>query len=199
MEEIKRNKKIQQLISTAYTLFMRFGIHRVSIEEICSEAKVSKTTFYKHFKNKNELIEYVLQQTFSEQMNEYRNIMAAAVPFSEKVRKIVELKHEQTNMISREFFNDLMKNDIPEIVELIEKMTSDSLTEVLNDLKAAREHGHLRPNIKPEFILYILSKVNAMAADENLLRLYSSPNELIMELTNFFFYGILSAAENGGM
>jgi hypothetical protein len=30
-----------------------------------------------------------------------------------------------------------------------------------------------------------------MVEDGNLLSIYKTPNELIMELTNFFFYGIL--------
>jgi hypothetical protein len=31
----------------------------------------------------------------------------------------------------------------------------------------------------------------SMAKDEELAKLYETPQDLIMELTNFFFYGIL--------
>ena len=68
--------------------------------------------------------------------------------------------------------------------------------EVLNGFKAARENGDIRRNLKPEFILYFLNHMTEMAKDENLLRLYRSPNELVMELTNFFFYGILTPKAN---
>ncbi|RKY87641.1 TetR/AcrR family transcriptional regulator [candidate division KSB1 bacterium] len=195
MNKKHKNQKFQQLVTTAYNLFMRFGIHRVSIEEICSEANVSKMTFYKYFRNKIELTKYLLNQIFSEQMNKYRKIMAQQVSFPEKVKQIIQLKQEQTDMMSQEFFNDLFRNPNPEIVELVEKMRQESFNEVLNDLKKARENRDIRQNLKPEFILYFLNHMTEMVKDENLLKLYNSPNELIMELTSFFFYGILTPEE----
>jgi AcrR family transcriptional regulator len=41
------NLKLARIASTAEKLFMKFGIRRVSVEEICREASVSKMTFYK--------------------------------------------------------------------------------------------------------------------------------------------------------
>jgi AcrR family transcriptional regulator len=196
MSESNQGKKHQQLVTTAHDLFMRHGIRRITVEEICSEAKISKVTFYKYFKNKIELTKYVLNQIFSKQMNEYRILMAKKIPFPEKVKQIIQLKHKHTNMISKEFFNDLWKNPIPEIVEFLEIMTEESLAEVLIDLKAARENGDIRHDINPEFILYFLNHMTEMAKDEHLLNLYPSHNELAMELTNFFFYGILPVKEN---
>ena len=192
MSRNDENQKCQQLVATAQDLFMRFGIRRVTVEEICSEANVSKMTFYKFFKNKIELTKYLLNQIFSEQMDEYRKLMAQQVPFPEKVKQILQLKHKQTEMMSQEFFNDLLKNPNPEIAELLEKMNADTLNEVLKDLKTARENGDIRQDLKPEFILYFLNHMTEITKDENLLSLYRSPNELAMELTNFFFYGILT-------
>ena len=196
MNESNQNKKFQQLVTTAHDLFMRYGIRRVTVEEICSEANVSKMTFYKHFNNKIDLTKYLLNQIFSKQMNDYRRIMARQIPYPEKVKQIIQLKHEHTIMVSQEFFNDLWRKPIPEVVEMLEKNRKESLSEVLNDLEAARKKGDIRQNINLEFILYFLNHMTEMAKDENLLSLYDSPNDLVMELTNFFFYGILPEKEN---
>lgn len=196
MNESNQNKKFQQLVTTAHDLFMRYGIRRVTVEEICSEANISKMTFYKHFNNKIDLTKYLLNQIFSKQMNDYRRIMARQIPYPEKVKQIIQLKHEHTIMVSQEFFNDLWRKPIPEVVEMLEENRKESLREVLNDLEAARKKGDIRRNINPEFILYFLNHMTEMAKDENLLSLYDSPNDLIMELTNFFFYGILPEKEN---
>jgi len=196
MNENNQNKKFQQLVTTAHDLFMRYGIRRVTVEEICSEANVSKMTFYKHFNNKIDLTKYLLNQIFSKQMNDYRRIMARQIPYPEKVKQIIQLKHEHTIMVSQEFFNDLWRKPIPEVVEMLEKNRKESLSEVLNDLEAARKKGDIRQNINLEFILYFLNHMTEMAKDENLLSLYDSPNDLVMELTNFFFYGILPEKEN---
>lgn len=196
MSQSKQNYKLQQLVATARDLFMRHGIRRVTVEEICSVATISKMTFYKHFRNKIDLTKYLLNQVYSEQMAEYRKIMDSQIPYPEKVKKIIQQKQENTIMISQEFFNDLWRNPIPEVVKLLEKNREESLTEVLNDLEAAREKGDIRKDINPEFILYFLNGMSEMAKDENLLRLYKSPNNLIMELTNIFFYGILPEKQN---
>jgi AcrR family transcriptional regulator len=49
---MKKQKKRIQITETAIRLFSQFGTKRVTIEEICRTAGVSKVTFYKHFKNK---------------------------------------------------------------------------------------------------------------------------------------------------
>jgi AcrR family transcriptional regulator len=59
MKDFKNNKKFQSTVNKAKELFWKYGIKKVSIEEICAEAPVSKMTFYKFFKNKNDLAEWV--------------------------------------------------------------------------------------------------------------------------------------------
>ena len=52
----RRINKKEQIVHTAETLFTRYESKRVTVEEICRLARVSKMTFYKHFSNKVELI-----------------------------------------------------------------------------------------------------------------------------------------------
>ena len=80
MEEFKDNKKFQDTITTAKMLFWKHGIKRVSIEEICKEASVSKMTFYKFFKNKEALAEYLLVNVLTEWHVQYRVIMKQKIP-----------------------------------------------------------------------------------------------------------------------
>lgn len=54
-----KTAKYNALLETAKALFFRHGIRRVTIEEICAESKVSKVTFYKYFKDKNDLIRII--------------------------------------------------------------------------------------------------------------------------------------------
>jgi len=50
-----------RLVGVAMDLFYRHGINAVGLDWILSEAGVSKTTFYKHFKSKDELVVATLQ------------------------------------------------------------------------------------------------------------------------------------------
>lgn len=53
------NKTEQTILQVSETLFSLHGWHRVSISEICDEAKVSRVTFYRYFKNKNALLKTI--------------------------------------------------------------------------------------------------------------------------------------------
>ena len=56
-----KTKKQDQIIQAGRHLFWKYGMKRVSIEEICREAGVSKMTFYKYFANKTALALYILK------------------------------------------------------------------------------------------------------------------------------------------
>jgi AcrR family transcriptional regulator len=190
MDESK-NPKIRQLLATARDLFMRYGLRRVTIEEICRTANVSKMTFYKHFRNKTDLTKHLIQQMVTENMARYREIMNQDIPFAAKVEKTIDMKLEQARDVSLEYFRDVTQISDPEIAEFVAEKRQEAFQEIFRDYTEAQEKGNIREDLKPEFILYFFNHIIEMIADERLVQLYGSPDELIMELTKFFFYGIL--------
>jgi len=66
-----------RLVGVAMHLFYRHGINAVGLDWILAEAGVSKTTFYKHFKSKDELVVRTLQARDDWEMGAWR----AAVRF----------------------------------------------------------------------------------------------------------------------
>lgn len=187
--------KLDQIVSASYKLFMRHGIRRISVEEICESASVSKMTFYKYFKNKSDLIKFIIDKIYSEQIELYRKIMKSKKTFPQKVEEIILLEHNSSKNISEEFFKDLWKNPIQEVAEQIAEFQNQLSKEVYKDFKSAQNRGEIRKDIKLDFIIYFLNNINLMLKDEKLCSMYKTPNELIMELTNFFFYGILPNAD----
>ena len=185
------NKKLQQLLDTAYDMFWKFGFTRVSIEELCQEARVSKMTFYKHFKNKTELIRFLLYEMSEYSLKQYEDIMSEDIPFVDKVRKSVQLKLKQTENISEAFFNDFQKVNDPELNKVVQEQRVSNIKVVTDWYIKAQKEGDVRQDIKPEFIIYFLNHMMEMVKDPNLLKMYKEPHDLIMELTNFFFYGLL--------
>jgi AcrR family transcriptional regulator len=192
MNPNKNNPRFKRLVSTAEMLFWKFGIKRITIDELCFEANISKMTFYKFFENKIELAKYFLEKKINESIIKYRQIMDADIPFTKKIEMSVKLKMEQTENLSQEFLTDLYRNPNPELLQFFETKKNEFLNQILNDFTKAQKSGQLRKNLKPEFILYFLNHMFEMAKDEALYKHYDDAQELIMELTNFFFYGIMT-------
>ena len=46
----------ERLLATSYDLFSRRGVRGVGVDEIITTSKITKATFYKHFRTKDELV-----------------------------------------------------------------------------------------------------------------------------------------------
>jgi AcrR family transcriptional regulator len=184
--------KKDQLIATGRDLFFKFGFKRVSVEEICKTAGVSKMTYYKHFSSKTDLLKVILDGMTDEQMNRYRSLMKQDIPYAHKVREIIRMKQDQAALVSRELFQDLYNGAQPELIEYLHQVMAKITQEIRNDFITAREEGHLREDVNPDFILYMLNHMIDLARDPRLTQIFDSHNAMIDALMQFFFYGILT-------
>jgi len=184
------NKKYKVLLETGKKLFWKHGFRRVTVDEICREAGVSKMTFYKWFDNKTEFAKTIFSNEVQRAIIEFRKIMEQEMPPAERLKTIITMKMEGTNDISREFLMDFYSSDDTSLKSFVNDITSNSWNEIISSFRMAQEKGWFRKDFKPEFILYITKQLIPMFTDENLLKLYNTPQDLIMEFTNFFTYGI---------
>jgi AcrR family transcriptional regulator len=183
--------KYADLLSTAKRLFWKHGIRRVSIEEICREAGVSKMTFYRFFPNKIELAKTMLEGIFDESMREYRALMDENIPFEEKVRRQLLMKFKGTEAISAEFVRDIYSNHEWGLGAYMQQRTEETLQVIMSDYAHAQRMGWIRQELNLNFMLYILHQMPAWISDEQLAASYDDIHDLIMEIANFFFYGVL--------
>ncbi|MFC2116332.1 TetR/AcrR family transcriptional regulator [Bacteroidota bacterium] len=185
------NQKLIHILETSRELFWKHGIKRVSIEEICQEASVSKMTFYKNFKNKNELVMEIINRIYDDAVKRYRDLMDQDIPFEQKVRESLLMKMEGIDRMSQEFFNDYYLHADPEMSAFVQEKVSENLGMIIGDYLEAQKKGEIRKDINPKFILYFMNQMMEMMKDEKLESFYKDPQEMIMELLNFFFYGIM--------
>lgn len=186
------NPKRNQILKTGKDLFWKFGFKRVTVEEICKEAGVSKMTYYKFFPNKIELVKTVMNGVLEESLEKYKKISESDIPYPEKVFQMIQLKREQVHTMSSEFFRDYVKSDDPDLINFLNQLSQDNLQMFTNDFKKAQDDGDIRSDLKVEFIMYIMNHLVEMAQEDALLSMYPEPQDLVMEITNFLFYGILN-------
>jgi AcrR family transcriptional regulator len=189
----KSNPKRGQILVTGKELFWKFGFKRVTVEEICKEAGVSKMTYYKYFANKIDLVKTLLDEVLQASMKKYEAIMASNIPYPDKVVQMIELKRESTHTMSSEFFKDYVQSGDPELIAYLEKLSAENLQIFTEDFRKAQENGDIRKDLKVEFILAILNHLVDWAMnDKDLVELYEEPQDLAVEMTRFLFYGMLS-------
>jgi AcrR family transcriptional regulator len=190
MEEISQNKKYLDIIQVARTLFWKHGFKRVSIEEICREAKTSKMTFYKFFANKLELAKAVFDFVVDDSVATFKTVLHETTTASELISQMLKMKKEGIHEISKEFITDFYTNPELGLKDYIEEKTRTVWAEMIGDFKLAQERGILRKDLNIEFFVYFTQKYSDLLNDPYLNKIYPNPQDLIMELTRFSAYGI---------
>ncbi len=188
---VNKGKKYYDIITAAKDLFWKHGFKRVTVEEICVTANVSKMTFYKYFPNKTELAKQIISNIFDEGMIKFNKMMLSDISFAEKMKLQVRMKLEGTKDISEEFVKDVYGDADSEVHKFWEEKANEAIERVIRYYREAQANGWLRKDIKIDFILYIINKFFDFVNDETLISKYDSMQELIVEINKFFLYGIL--------
>ena len=191
----KKGLKQEHLVQAARKLFYKYGFKRVTIEEICRTADVSKMTFYKYYRNKTELVRAVISRIAVDRLAGFISVMSLDEPFPERMRRLVQMRLEQADEVNRDFLRELYVSAPPEIHEFIHQKTREALETAMDFYRKAQEKGAIRADVKPEFISWFLNHTVDMMGDERLVAMYDSSRELAAEVINLFLYGILARKE----
>lgn len=191
----KEPKKKTQIIAAAESLFTKFGIKKVTVEEICQAAGASKMTFYKYFPNKIELVKYMWQQTADDALNKLDELDQMNAPFTEKIKLILKMKEESTSKMGNQYIRDYL-DMIPELFGFYNEIYSRIMTRFMDIIHRAQEKGEVRRTMRTEFFLAVVQKMMELAQDEQLAALYSDYSEFALEVNNFLYYGIMPAPKD---
>lgn len=190
MNAITLNKKQSDILATAKMLFWKYGFKKVSIEEICREAKTSKVTFYKFYSNKVELAKNIIDQIVEKSLDEFKHLAENAASTSELFETLIKGKKEGIHEISKEFLDDFYSDNSFGLKEYMVLKGSDVMNETITGMKRLQERGLIRKDLNIQFFIYFSKKMDGFMNDPILLSLFPNPEDLIMEITNLFTYGM---------
>jgi AcrR family transcriptional regulator len=189
MESI--SKKQEALLQSARELFWKHGFRRVSIEEICKQAGVSKMTFYRHYPNKEDIAKAVFDLETEKSMLQFKRLLMDESTSSEqKIELMLRMKLEGSHEVSKEFLQDFYSNPELGLHGYVMQRIQELWTEVIADIRQAQEKGWFRKDFKPEGFLLISTHLTNLINDPKMQQLYDTPQEMIMEITRFLTMGI---------
>ena len=186
------SNKNNVILEKSKSLFLKHGFKKITVEEICKEAGVSKMTFYRMFENKEKVAEKILVEMINGNTLKYREIMNSDSSFQLKIQQIIRLRETVSYQLGENFIKDLMSLPDSPLKTIFEEQQKKGYKELARDLIKAQKAGLIRNDIKPEFILFMLDDMNSKLKDKKFTRLYNNIQDAIMDLTNFFFYGIMT-------
>jgi AcrR family transcriptional regulator len=88
------SKGRDKLIESSIQLFSSNTYENVSISQICKNGKVSNGLFYKHFKNKEEIFKYLLEETSNRIENYFNEIFGNSI--QDRLESFIEINFKLT-------------------------------------------------------------------------------------------------------
>jgi len=170
-------------------LFSRHGARRVTIEELCREAGVSKMTFYTYFANKTALVKTIRDTWMEEGFRKYDEINALDLPFSEKIQLMGRWKAEFAARISVDFITELVS---------IDDVLCEVKSRFLKNIADAREQGEIRSDIDLEFLWLVIEKLGELVTEERWKETFQEFGQYQRQIRTLLFFGLLTRDEGGG-
>lgn len=139
----------QHIIDLASTRFNLFGLRSVSIEDICSELRISKKTFYRFFPKKEDLIEAVLKHYTALIEKKYNKMCAGKNAIDALIVIIKDMKNH-VNDEPNPFFYDLEKYYPDIYARFQEKQAAGIQENFANNLRQGIAEGYYREDLDVE-------------------------------------------------
>jgi AcrR family transcriptional regulator len=183
--------KKQQIEHTAKELFWKHGFKKVSIDEICRKASVSRKTFYTLYENKTALVVYLFNENLEEGFTSFQKIAESDINFSEKMEKLLAYKFEATKNISMEFIADIYHPDAGELSNVMNNAIERSLSMMREFFQKAQAKGELNPEISIDYVIWLVQKSVEFCGNPELLALFPDSKSLVTQIYKTLIYGIM--------
>ncbi len=141
----------EKILKTSLELFFKFGIKRVTMDDIAKELGMSKKTIYQFYKEKDDLVNQLCEiemkrneKKFEEVFNDSNNPIHEIMLISENIREMLQ-------NVNPMFFLDLQKFHPNAFVKFQSFKENCAFKDIVRNIKKGKEEGYYRPEIDEEF------------------------------------------------
>jgi AcrR family transcriptional regulator len=187
---MKLTKK-EQIENKAKELFWKHGFKKVTIDEICKKANVSRKTFYTFYENKTALVIVLMKKLTDEAFEESRQIMESDCSFAEKLEKSLQVKLQRNKEMSMEFVADFYNPDATDVLACFQEIMEKSMTMLVEFLKKAQQSGEMNPDLNLNYVLWLLQKQVEFCSSPELMHMFPDVDTLTKQLTQTMIFGIM--------
>lgn len=150
--------KRKRILSAAVRVFGRRGFHEARIAEIAAAAKVAEGTVYLYFRNKEDLLGVIFDETMDEVLLLGRAIRFSDTPAAERLVRMLEL--HISFLTSDRDLASVFQIELRRSARLVERFSRSKLVEYFRLLEATLkdgiERGEFRVDLDPRLAVRIL-------------------------------------------
>lgn len=183
----------ESILEAAHTLFHKYGIRSVSMDDIARELTISKKTIYQYFKDKDDLVYTVTKIHMDMERREMEEIEKSSVDAIDELAKISICMRKNLKDINPSLLFDLKKYHKKAWDQWLTFKNEFIKNNIVENLNKGIRNGFYRKEIDVEALAIFRVEQVQMTFDDGL---YPSDkfelSELQMQLFDHFVYGILT-------
>lgn len=185
------NEQKLHIIERVWGLYQKYGIKSITMDDVSKEMGISKKTLYQHVKNKDELVQLVIQnesekrfKTFADLSNKNLNAIDELFEVNNIVRDILQDYNPSMEYDLKKYYPHVYTN-------ITDKKRERMYEKVLNNIKKGKNEGLYREEVNEEVIakLYVSRIENVCETDMFEKNEYTAP-DFVLEIMNYHIRGI---------
>lgn len=184
-------KKRKVMDATFDLLNTDIGIKGLTMEEIAEKSKVSKTSIFKYFGDKDTLINEVYKDYLDKIGNETQAIIDQNLPFEDTLITMTQNELEHLRKVNKQFYLDMMafvteRND-EGLTVIMREYSNKSFSIMLDIFHRGRKEGKVDLKYSDEFLLVFFQ---AMIEGISSPQIYNRILPYTMEWTELLIKGV---------
>ncbi|BDA79228.1 TetR family transcriptional regulator [Leptospira kobayashii] len=186
-------EKSAKIISLFQREFLRKGVSRITVDEIVARIGITKPTLYKYFESKEELFSKALNKTNTDILTKMDSIMNTKKEYSEKIKDILNVFHEDLHFADEEFLKKL-EFQAPEVWEEVQEFRRVKFPALFKKvLNEGISKGYITKDINKELIAdFFIYYVRNFISYEPLSKYNMNVSSAYQFFIQIFFKGILT-------
>jgi|SaaInl74LU_5_DNA_1037368.scaffolds.fasta_scaffold00220_8 TetR/AcrR family transcriptional regulator, cholesterol catabolism regulator len=161
------DEKRLEIIERASSVYMKYGVKSVTMDDLARELGISKKTIYKYFDDKSELVRSIVEMKTQMDKALCLNSTEHALNAIDQLLGISKLIVEHVGNVNPSVFFDLKKYH-PDAWQIMEEHRWDFvLNMIIKNVEKGVEENLYRQNINPEIVgrMYVASIDNIFNPD----------------------------------
>jgi TetR/AcrR family transcriptional regulator, cholesterol catabolism regulator len=188
------NEKLVPILENVKSIFMRYGIKSVTMDDLCREMGISKKTLYQFVSDKNDLVKKAMSQEICSDQLSINSILDKKLGAIDELIEITRLVGEKLKNLHPSILYDMQKY-YPEAWEVMSKHRNGYIVQTIREnIEKGQKEGVFRPDVKSQIIaLLFASKIELFADTSMYSNLGLTAAEIYSENLTYHIRGIANA------
>ena len=181
------------ILEKASILFMRNGVRSVTMDDLAKDLSMSKKTFYKYFKNKNELVVKILEIKIEEDKQFCEECIENAENAIDELIQMSKFISMMFHDVPSSVFYDLSKYH-PEAWKLLHEHKNNYVrNQISQNIERGKREGLYREKLNKDIIstVYIAS-MDAVFDGQSFIKTKLNLGDILIEIIRFQIRGMVN-------